>query len=94
MNESIQVAEPTNGQLAERQGELTIEDVLAQVKKIQTIMQTVMKKDEHYGLIPGVLKPSLLPHRPFTVRLASSWSGSTLWAWASSESWSITPTDR
>lgn len=41
--------------------EYEVSDVLAQVHKIQTIMQQVMKRDEHYGLIPGCGdKPTLL----------------------------------
>ncbi len=46
---------------AERVGALTVQDVRAQVNLIQQIMQEVMKKDEHYGVIPGTgKKPSLL----------------------------------
>lgn len=46
---------------AERVGALTVRDVRDQVNLIQNIMQEVMKKDEHYGVIPGTgTKPSLL----------------------------------
>lgn len=39
---------------------LSVEEVKAQVKRIQQIMKAVMKKDEHYGLIPGCgNKPAL-----------------------------------
>lgn len=38
---------------------LPIEQLLAQVKSIQEVMESVMKKDEHYGVIPGCDKPSL-----------------------------------
>lgn len=38
---------------------MTLDDVVGQVKLIQQIMKTVMKKDEHYGIIPGTDKPSL-----------------------------------
>ena len=34
-------------------------DIRAQVNLIQEVMQAVMKKDEHYGTIPGTKKPSL-----------------------------------
>ncbi len=34
--------------------------VLMQVKQIQDLMNSAMKKDEHYGVIPGTHKPSLL----------------------------------
>lgn len=43
-----------------RPDELSVEDVIAQVKKIKNIMDAVMKKDEHYGIIPGTPKPTLL----------------------------------
>ena len=42
-------------------GSLSVQDVRAQVNLIQHIMQEVMKRDEHYGVIPGTgTKPSLL----------------------------------
>lgn len=34
-------------------------DVLTQVKVVQEVMHAVMKKDTHYGVIPGTEKPSL-----------------------------------
>ena len=34
--------------------------IKAQVQLIQQVMKEVMQKDEHYGVIPGTLKPSLL----------------------------------
>lgn len=40
--------------------ELTPEGLLAQVQLIQKTMQLVMKNGEHYGIIPGTNKPSLL----------------------------------
>jgi hypothetical protein len=59
---------------AELERPLRIEDVLAQVALIQNVMQSVMKKDEHYGIIPGAKKPSLLKPGAekicFTFRLA------------------------
>jgi len=52
------VAEPRS--LA-AQEELSTEDVLQQVQKIQEIMHRVMKEGEHYGTIPGCgTKPVLL----------------------------------
>jgi hypothetical protein len=40
---------------------LTPDDVMAQVHLIQSIMERAMKKDEHYGVIPGTgNKPTLL----------------------------------
>lgn len=45
----------------ERIGALTAGDVRSQVNLIQSVMQEVMKRDEHYGVIPGTgTKPSLL----------------------------------
>lgn len=41
-------------------GALTAADMRAQVQRIQEIMHEVMKKDVHFGNIPGTDKPSLL----------------------------------
>jgi hypothetical protein len=38
---------------------LTAADVRAQVNLMQDVMQEVMKKDTHYGVIPGTKQPSL-----------------------------------
>jgi len=38
---------------------LTAPEIRAQVNRIQEIMEAVMKKDIHYGVIPGCKKPSL-----------------------------------
>lgn len=38
---------------------LTAVEIRAQVNLIQEVMQAVMKKDTHYGTIPGCKKPSL-----------------------------------
>lgn len=40
--------------------ELSIDQMVAQVQKIQQVMDRVMQKDEHYGIIPGTKKPTLL----------------------------------
>lgn len=37
-----------------------VEDVKKQVEKIQQLMRSVMRDGEHYGVIPGTHKPSLL----------------------------------
>ena len=39
---------------------LTAGQVKAQVQLIQSVMKEVMQKDEHYGVIPGTNKPTLL----------------------------------
>ena len=50
-----------SGQSLARRDELDVEDVIAQVRKIQAVMQQVMKSGEHYGVIPGTgTKPVLL----------------------------------
>lgn len=46
-------------QIEQRGRSLTAADVREQVNLIQTVMQAVMKKDTHYGIIPGCDKPSL-----------------------------------
>jgi len=40
--------------------ELSIDAVKIQVDKIQQLMKSVMKEGEHFGVIPGTSKPSLL----------------------------------
>jgi hypothetical protein len=39
--------------------QLTAKDIRKQVNLIQEVMKGIMKKDEHYGVIPGCNKPSL-----------------------------------
>jgi hypothetical protein len=39
---------------------MSVSAVVKQVQIIQSVMKEVMKKDEHYGVIPGTEKPSLL----------------------------------
>ena len=39
---------------------MTVNDLVGQVQLIQDAMKKVMKPDEHYGVIPGCKKPSLL----------------------------------
>ena len=41
-------------------GELSIDSLIAQVAKVQEAMKAVMKSGEHYGVIPGTEKPTLL----------------------------------
>lgn len=49
---------------------LTITDVKAQVNLIQHVMEEVMKKDVHFGVIPGCKKPTL--YKPGAEKLAST----------------------
>lgn len=46
-------------QLAARDGEWSVSQIIDQTRKIQECMKAVMKPDEHYGVIPGTKKPSL-----------------------------------
>lgn len=59
--------------------ELSVGQVVAQVRKIQELMQQVMRKDEHYGTIPGTQKPTLYKAGAeklgFTFRLAPRFHG-------------------
>lgn len=48
------VAAPEN-----RMARLTVAEVVARVQLVQNVMATLMKKDVHYGVIPGTKKPSL-----------------------------------
>lgn len=41
-------------------GRMSVGEVVSHVRLIQEVMQSVMKKDVHYGIIPGCDKPSLL----------------------------------
>jgi len=41
-------------------GAMNVEAVVSQVQRIQEVMNKVMKPDEHYGVIPGTKKPTLL----------------------------------
>lgn len=50
-----------NGQIAVAEDTYAPQDVIRQVSLIQQVMESVMKKDEHYGVIPGTgTKPTLL----------------------------------
>lgn len=44
----------------EEQAVLSVQDVRQQINLIQSLMKDAMQKDEHYGIIPGCKKPSLL----------------------------------
>jgi hypothetical protein len=59
---SLATVVPTDTALARTgESELTVADLVAQVRKVQEVMQAVMKDGEHYGVIPGTkTKPTLL----------------------------------
>lgn len=45
--------------LVRRADELSVEELVEQVAKIQQVMKAVMRQDTHYGVIPGTPKPTL-----------------------------------
>ena len=55
MAKELAVREPQPGLPAE----LEVNQVLAQVKKIQIVMNKLMKENVHYGVIPGTPRPTL-----------------------------------
>lgn len=55
-NQALQVMEPAG---ALQQQELTVEDIVAKIQKVKDIQKAVLKKDIHFGTIPGTPKPSL-----------------------------------
>ncbi|MBI3936385.1 MAG: hypothetical protein HY323_05365 [Betaproteobacteria bacterium] len=57
---TVDTAEPRQELALRSQAELTVEQVVAQVQKIQQVQRAVMKDGEHFGVIPGATKPSLL----------------------------------
>jgi hypothetical protein len=46
--------------LARPSDELSVEDIVSRVQKVQEVQRRVMRVDVHFGKIPGVDKPSLL----------------------------------
>lgn len=53
---------PKAGALAAQQnpGRMAVADIISHVATVQEVMRAVMKKDVHYGIIPGTDKPTLL----------------------------------
>lgn len=61
----------TNGAVAVSPGRLSASEIRADVNLIQEVMQAVMKKDVHYGTVPGCGdKPTLL--KPGAEKIAST----------------------
>lgn len=56
---STAVAERQIGAQLPARHQMTAADIRAQVNLVQEVMQAVMKKDTHYGVIPGTKKPTL-----------------------------------
>jgi hypothetical protein len=63
--------------------EISVEEVVAQKEKIVQIMQAVMTEGVHYGLIPGVNKPSLFKPGAEAInvalRLAPHYESEKIW---------------
>lgn len=57
-SEALAVVEPQGGLV--RAAELSVEEIVARVKKVHEVQREVMKDGQHYGKIPGVDKPTLL----------------------------------
>jgi hypothetical protein len=58
---SSELATVEHGALAREQDlGIPVEQLVARVKKIKAVQASVMQRDHHYGLIPGVNKPTLL----------------------------------
>ena len=58
--EETALAVPERGPLQQALAPMSSDDVLRQVRLIQEVMGKAMKEGEHYGVIPGTDKPSLL----------------------------------
>lgn len=60
MNAVVEI-KPQGGALtAQNQGRMAVADIISHVATVQEVMRAVMKKDVHYGIIPGTDKPTLL----------------------------------
>jgi hypothetical protein len=61
--ESTEIITKNNHQIAQNtytSSAMTVTELLDQVNLVRQVMFSVMKKDIHYGTIPGCPKPSLL----------------------------------
>ena len=57
---STGIVRQSENAMVEVPSELSIESLISQVAKVQEAMRAVMKSGEHYGIIPGTDKPTLL----------------------------------
>lgn len=61
MTQALATTTPDAALVRQADHELSVQDLVAQVRKVQEVMQAVMKNGEHYGVIPGTkTKPTLL----------------------------------
>lgn len=56
---SLAVVSPGTQAIDRAGDELSVADLVAQVRKVQEVMKSVMRDGEHYGVIPGTPKPTL-----------------------------------
>jgi hypothetical protein len=52
-NQALVQQQQQQNALAQMPAELTVEDILKQMTKIQQVMKQAMREGEHYGIIPG-----------------------------------------
>lgn len=60
MSHEEAIARRAESGMAVMPAEMTIEELVARTRKVQEAMKAVMKDGEHYGVIPGTPKPTLL----------------------------------
>ena len=60
MSNGDAIARRAEAGMAVMPAEMTIEELVARTRKVQEAMKAVMKDGEHYGVIPGTPKPTLL----------------------------------
>lgn len=58
MNEVIEF-KPTGALASTQSGRMAVADIISHVSLVQEVMRAVMKKDVHFGTIPGTPKPTL-----------------------------------
>jgi hypothetical protein len=59
MNAVIELKQPGALTLSSTSGRMAVAEIISHVAMVQEVMRAVMKKDVHYGIIPGTDKPTL-----------------------------------
>lgn len=59
MNEVIEMQRPEAGLVAAEAHRFSLVEIRQRVNLVQEVMRSIMKKDTHYGTIPGTPKPTL-----------------------------------
>lgn len=71
------------GEAVMARGELSVDEVVEQKDKIKQVMERVMTRDVHFGVIPGVSKPSLFKPGAEAInvalRLAPHYDSEKIW---------------